>query len=168
MQNKEIPAALSKHISHKVDLDEIDKKILTFIQEDGKASLRTISKAIKSSLSTVKNHLDRLNEIEVIKRTIAVVDCCKIGYTEMILISIRVNSSVGIQEILNNLEKIEQINAIYQVSGNYPIFCMAKCVEKEDQINLLEIIKKTDGIEEAVTQVVLNRIKEDMRVKIPL
>ena len=167
MQKKENPTTVSNGISHKVNLDLVDKKILTLIQEDGKASLRTISKAINSSISTVKNHLDRLNEIEVIKRTIAVVDCCKIGYTEMILISIRVNSSVGIQEILDDLEKIEQINAIYHVSGNYPIFCFAKCVEKEDQINLLEEIKKTDGIDEAVTQIVLKRIKEDMRVKIP-
>jgi len=151
----------------KVNLDEVDRKILTYIQDDGKASLRTLSKAIGSSISTVKNHLDRLNEVEVIKRTIAVVDCCKIGYTEMILISIRVNSSVGIQEILEKLEEIEQINSIYHISGNYPVFCFAKCVEKEDQINLLEEIKKTKGIEEVVTQIVLKRIKEDMRVRIP-
>ena len=164
MAKKEIP---NNNSHKKVQLDDIDKKILTYIQDDGKASLRTISKAINSSISTVKNHLDRLNDIEVIKRTIAVVDCCKIGYTEMILISIRVNSSVGIQEILDNLEKIEEINSIYHVSGNYPIFCFAKCVEKEDQINLLEEIKQTEGIEEAITQIVLKRIKEDMRVKIP-
>ncbi len=167
MGKKEITNIISNGASHKESLDEIDKKILTLIQEDGKASLRTISKTIGSSISTVKNHLDRLNEIEVIKRTIAVVDCCKIGYTEMILISIRVNSSVGIQEILEDLEKIEQINAIYHVSGNYPIFCFAKCIEKEDQIELLEIIKKTKGIDEAVTQIVLKRVKEDMRIKIP-
>lgn len=167
MGKKEITNIVSNGTHQKEFLDEIDKKILTFIQEDGKASLRTIAKAIGSSISTVKNHLDRLNKIEVIKRTIAVVDCCKIGYTEMILISIRVNSSVGIQEILNDLEEIEQINAIYHVSGNYPIFCFAKCVEKEDQINLLEVIKKTNGIDEAVTQIVLKRVKEDMRVKIP-
>jgi len=166
MGKKENPNNKS-NAHEKVHLDKIDKKILTYIQDDGKASLRTISKVTGSSLSTVKNHLDRLNKIEVIKRTIAVIDCCKIGYTEMILISIRVNSSVGIQEILDNLEEIEQINSIYHVSGNYPIFCFAKCVEKEDQINLLEDIKKTKGIEEVVTQIVLKRIKEDMRVKIP-
>lgn len=167
MGKKENPKIISDDTSHKVYLDEIDKKILTYIQEDGKASLRTISKAIGSSISTVKNHLDRLNEVEVIQRTIAVVDCCKIGYLEMILISIRVNSSVGIQDILDDLEKIEEINAIYQVSGNYPIFCFAKCIEKEDEIILLENIKKTKGIEEVVTQIVLKREKEDMRVKIP-
>jgi len=31
VQKKEIPAALSKHIGHKVDLDEIDKKIPKFV-----------------------------------------------------------------------------------------------------------------------------------------
>ena len=167
MVKKENLKEKSNGSSHRVYLDEIDKKILTYIQNDGKASLRAISKAINSSISAVKNHLDRLKNIGVIKRTIAVVDCCKIGYLEMILLSIRVNSSVGIQEILDNLGKFEQINAIYQISGNYPIFCLAKCIEKEDEINLLENIKKTEGIEEIVTQIVLKRVKEDMRVKIP-
>ena len=150
-----------------VKLDLIDKKILKYLQQDGNAFLRAISKEISSNVSTVKNHLDDLMENDVILDFVARVNCCKIGYREMVLISVRVNNSVRIQEICENLEKITEINAIYQVSGAFPIFCFAKCVEKTDQIDLLERIKTVKGIEEISTQVVLQRIKEDMRVRIP-
>ena len=85
----------------------------------------------------------------------------------MILLFIKINSTVGIQETLCNLEQIEEINSVYQVSGSQPIFCTAKCIEKNDQINLLEKVKMIKGIEEITTHVVLQRVKEDMRVRIP-
>ncbi len=156
-----------KHDHEIYKLTDIDKDILKFLQKEGKASLRAISKEIHSNVSTVKKHLDDLLENEVILDFVARVNCCKIGYREMVLISVRVNNSVKIQKICEDLERINEINAIYQVSGPFPIFCFAKCVEKTDQIDLLERIKMVKGIEEISTQVVLQRIKEDMRVRIP-
>ncbi|RLI64304.1 MAG: hypothetical protein DRO88_07700 [Promethearchaeia archaeon] len=150
-----------------VELTQLDKQILQILQENGKASLRSIAQKLNSSVSAVKNHVDKLTETGVIQSYTALIDCCKIGYKEMLLLFIRVSNSVPISEIFDKLAKIDKINAIYQISGTYAIFCMAKCVEKEDQILLLEVIKKIIGIEEIHTQVVLQRIKEDLRVKIP-
>lgn len=155
------------HHHEEVELSALDKQILQTLQEDAKASLRNIAQKVGASVSAVKNHLDQLTESGVIKAYTALIDCCKIGYKEMLLMFMRVNNSVPLKIIFDELTKIEKINAIYQISGTYSIFAMAKCVEKEDQILLLEDIKKIPGIEEIHTQVVLQRIKEDMRVKIP-
>lgn len=149
------------------DLSELDKKILRHLQENGKASLRSIAETVDASVSAVKNHVDKLTEQGIIKAYTALIDCCKIGYKEMLLFFIRVNNSVSIQTILDNLSQNEKINAVYQISGNYPVFCMAKCIAKEDQIKLLEEVQKFPGIEEIHTQVVLQRAKEDMRITIP-
>lgn len=164
---------INEHMNHTaVNLDPIDKKILELLQEDGKRSLQDIVELLEkdhitSNISTVKRHIDRLKENGVIKDTIAVVDCCRVGYREMLILSLRVNTRVSMNHILEDLNKIKEINCIYQVSGNYPILVMAKCVEKENEIHLIEEIKKVDGVEEIITQVVLRRVKEDMRVKIP-
>ncbi|MCF2140965.1 MAG: Lrp/AsnC family transcriptional regulator [Candidatus Lokiarchaeota archaeon] len=155
-------------LMHKeIELSDIDKKILQILQEDGKASFRKIAKKLNSSVSTIKNHVDKLTETGVIKAYSALIDCCKIGYKEMLLLSIRVNNVIPIQDIFNKLIEIEKINSIYQISGNYSIFCMAKCIEKEDQIQLLEKVKFIPGIEEIHTQVVLQCVKEDIRISIP-
>lgn len=150
-----------------VILDDLDKKILETLQENGKTSLRDLASLTDHSVSTVKSRIDRLKDNEVIKRTVAVIDCCKIGYHEMIILSLRLNNRSSSGDIISNLENVNGINSIYQVSGVYPILCMAKCISKEDQINLLETVKAIEGIEEVTTQVVLRRIKEDMRVRIP-
>ena len=103
----------------------------------------------------------------VIQHFIAVVDCNRIGYREMLHFYIQVMPSVKISSVIDDLKNISKINCIYHVSGDYPIFCIAKCVAKKDQISLLEEIKCINGIEKLTTQVVLERIKEDMRVTIP-
>lgn len=148
-------------------LDELDKRILEALQEDGKSSLRELASKVPNSVTAVKTRLDRLKENGVILHTVAVVDCCKIGYHEMLIFSIRLNNRSSSSDVINNLENIDGINCIYQVSGVYPLLCMAKCISKDDQIDLLESVKAIKGIEEVTTQVVLRRIKEDMRVRIP-
>ncbi len=152
---------------HTYELSDIDKSILTYIQNNGRASFRQISKDLNMSVSTVSKHVEDLQKDGIIKDFIAVLDCCKIGYKEMILLFIKANTSVSIDKILCNLKQIPEINAIYQVSGSLPIFCMAKCVEKQDQISLLEKIKRIEGIEDITTHIVLQKAKEDMRITIP-
>lgn len=162
-----IKKQLEQNHPEPVEISELERKILEALQQNGKASLRNLSEITGSSVTAVKNHVDRLTELGVIKDYIAVVDCCLIGYNEMLVITLRINTSVSIEEILENLNEIDSINSIYQISGQYPILCMAKCVSKEQQMQLLERIKRIQGVEEAITQVVMRRIKEDYRVKIP-
>jgi DNA-binding Lrp family transcriptional regulator len=176
-----------------VQLDELDKKILRVLQEDGKASLRQIAEKINSNVSTVKNHFDTLTEKQIIKKTTAMIDCCKIGYHDMLIFYLRVNNSVPMEEIVNQLviarpsvqyaadgieidgtadwpyEKrlLSKINFLYMVSGGFPIMGMAKCLSKDAQIDLLEAIKKIHGVEEVTTQIVMKRLKEDTSLEIP-
>lgn len=155
-------------LSHEpYDLDDIDRDILRHLQEYGRDSYRDIANKLKKSVSTVSKHIKNLEEHGVIKHYIAVVDCCKVGYKEMIMIFIKTDTSASIQDVLCSLESLPDINAVYQTTGSQPIFCIAKCLEKDDQIQLLEKIKRIKGISDFSTQVVLQRVKEDMRIKIP-
>ena len=148
-------------------LDNLDKQIIEELQKNGKHSLRELSRLTGSSVSAVKNHVDKLQTSGVIKRYTAIVDCCKLGYHEMLIISLRINTSVPIEKIFNRLEKHKLINFIYHVSGEYPVLLLAKCVSKDQQIELIERIKRIPGVEECVTEIVMRRIKEDIMVKVP-
>lgn len=156
-----------------INLDELDKQILTILQDDGKKSLRNIAEdieaqtGVKHSISTIKSRIDALIEQKVIESFIAVVNCNRIGYREMMHFYIQIRPEVIIQDVVDRLLDIEEINVIYLMAGEFPVFCIAKCVDKPDQIKLLERIKTIYGIEKVNTQIVIQRIKEDMRVKIP-
>jgi len=148
-------------------LDALDKEILRKLQEDGTLSLRTLASEIGVSVSTIKNHYDALIEAAIIKKTMAIVDCSKIGYKDMLIFNARVNNSRTISEIIEDIEKIDRIKFLYQISGQYPILGMAKCLDREEQITLLEELKKIPGVEEIIPQVVLQKAKEDFSLYIP-
>ena len=150
-----------------VEIDEIDKIILKELQNDGKSSLRHIAKLSNHSISTVKAHIDLLVKKGVIEDFIAIVNCCRLGYCEMTHLHIRVFPTADFQLVLDKLVIIPTINLVHRISGEYQIFCLAKCIGKKEQIALLEQVNKIEGIEKIQVEVVLQRIKEDMRIEIP-
>ncbi len=156
-----------------VDLDELDRYVLAVLQEKGDLSLRKIAKRIEEkfgeefSITAIRNHLDKLNQLHVIKDIIARIDCSLIGYREMTAFFIAVKPKVPIEKVGRALAKIKNTNAVYQTTGKFSLICLAKCLEKTEQIKLLESIKAVDGIEEINTEVILRRFKEDLTVKIP-
>ena len=53
------------------------------------------------------------------------------------------------------------------VTGEYPLFIMAKCLDHEDSMRLIDQLRNLPGVEEVKTQIVLDKIKEDPSVTIP-
>jgi DNA-binding Lrp family transcriptional regulator len=85
----------------------------------------------------------------------------------MVMASIRVNSQKPIEHVKSKIEKIDKIKYGYVVTGEYPIFIMAKCLDHEDSMKLIEKLRNLPGVEEVKTQIVLDRIKEDTTIVIP-
>ena len=106
-------------------------------------------------------------EKQVIKQYIALIDCRHLGYREMVMASIRVNSSHPLEQVKEQIETMERIKFAYVITGDYPIFVMAKCLDHRDSMDIIENLRNIPGVEEVKTQIVLDRIKEDPSVIIP-
>ncbi|MFX1478651.1 MAG: Lrp/AsnC ligand binding domain-containing protein [Promethearchaeota archaeon] len=81
--------------------------------------------------------------------------------------SLRVNASHPLEDVKKEIEKMEKIKYAYQVTGEYPLFIMAKCMNHQDSMNLIEILRKLPGVEEVKTEIVMDRVKEDHTIIIP-
>jgi len=90
-----------------------------------------------------------------------------LGYREMVIASLRVNSKEPIEKIKAKIENMDIIKYGYIVTGEYPIFIMAKCLDHEDSMRLIDKLRNLPGVEEVKTQIVLDRIKEDTTIIIP-
>jgi len=55
----------------------------------------------------------------------------------------------------------------YVVTGEYPLFIMAKCLDHEDSMRLIVQLRNLPGVEEVKTQIVLGKINENTSVIIP-
>ncbi|MHA1235421.1 MAG: Lrp/AsnC family transcriptional regulator [Promethearchaeota archaeon] len=150
-----------------VELDNIDKEILRILQFNAKTSLKDIEKRVELSTTSIKKRIDRLMEKDVIKQYIALIDCRHLGYREMVMASLRVNSIHPLEQVKEQIETMERIKFAYVITGDYPIFVMAKCLDHSDSMNIIENLRNIPGVEEVKTQIVLDKIKEDPSVIIP-
>ncbi|MHA2390402.1 MAG: Lrp/AsnC ligand binding domain-containing protein [Promethearchaeota archaeon] len=69
--------------------------------------------------------------------------------------------------IKKEIETMEKIKYAYVVTGEYPLFLMAKCLNHQDSMELIETLRNLPGVEEVKTEIVLDRIKEDHSIIIP-
>ncbi len=147
-------------------LDEVDKLILELLQEDGKLTIKELADKTHKSQTAVRVRVQKL-EKSLIKKYTAIINCTQLGYREMVLASIRVNSSQPLDQLKDKIDKIVEIKYAYIVTGEYPIFAMFKCLDHVNAMSLIEKLRNLPGVEEIKTQIVLDRIKEDHTIIIP-
>ncbi|MBA7610271.1 Leucine-responsive regulatory protein [subsurface metagenome] len=147
-------------------VDGTDKLILELLQEDAKITIKEISKKVGKSPTAIRSRIVRLEE-KFIKKYVALIDCRQLGYREMVMASLRVNATNPIEEVKKEIESMEKIKYAYVVTGEYPLFIMAKCLNHQDSMGLIETLRNLPGVEEIKTQIVLDRIKEDTTIIIP-
>jgi DNA-binding Lrp family transcriptional regulator len=85
----------------------------------------------------------------------------------MVMVSLRINATKPLELVKKEIESMEKIKYAYVVTGEYPLFIMAKCLDHEDSMILIEKLRNLPGVEEIKTQIVLDRIKEDTTIIIP-
>ena len=147
-------------------LDKVDKQILELLQEDGKLTIKELADKTHKSQTAVRVRVQKL-EKSLIKKYTALVDCQHLGYREMVLASIRVNSSQPLEQLKEEIDKIVEIKYAYIVTGEYPVFAMFKCLDHNNAMTVIERLRNLPGVEEIKTQIVLDRIKEDHTIIIP-
>ncbi|MFX0036753.1 MAG: Lrp/AsnC family transcriptional regulator [Candidatus Hermodarchaeota archaeon] len=101
------------------------------------------------------------------KEYTVLIDRHQLGYREMVMVSLRVNASKPLEHVKTEIENMEKIKYAYVVTGEYPLFIMAKCMNHQDSMGLIEKLRNLPGVEEVKTQIVLDKIKEDPSVIIP-
>jgi Lrp/AsnC family leucine-responsive transcriptional regulator len=157
-----------------IEVDKIDKHILELLQEDGKITINKIAEKVSEKLglekpksaTAIRARVQKLEE-SLIKKYVALIDCRQLGYREMVMASLRVNSKQPIEQLKTTIEGMDQIKFGYIVTGEYPLFVMAKCQDHNDSMELIKQLRNLPGVEEVKTQIVLDRIKEDTTIIIP-
>ncbi len=147
-------------------VDETDKLILELLQEDAKLTIREIAEKTDKSATAIRARIQRL-EKDLIKKYVALIDCRHLGYREMVMASLRVNATNPLELVKQEIENMEKIKYAYVVTGEYPLFIMAKCLNHQDSMGLIETLRNLPGVEEVKTEIVLDRIKEDHSIIIP-
>ncbi|MBC7101393.1 Lrp/AsnC family transcriptional regulator [Methanothermobacter tenebrarum] len=144
-----------------VKIDDIDKKILHLLNEDGRMSYREISRKLGVSVGTVHNRVEKLMKNGVIKKFVPVIDHSKLGYKLTAIIGVRIKGGV-----LKNWEEKtayhKNVLAIYDVTGEFDAILIGKFRDTSELDKFIKGLLKENDVQRTYTQTVLNIVKEDM------
>lgn len=143
----------------------MDLKIISYLQKNGRASLREVASRLGVSATTVSNRVKELEENGVIKHFKPVIDYRELGFqlTAVTMIKARGN------EILNIARKLKEDNHlthVYEITGEFDILVIGKFRDQESMNKEIKKLLNNPAIEETNTSVVLQEVKEESEIEL--
>ncbi len=136
-------------------IDEIDEKIMTLLEENARMTYVEIGTLVGLSEGAVRNRIQSLVSEKVIKRfTIEK----SITHGVRALTMIAVEPGVPTFEVSQKVHKLEGVERIYEVTGEYDIVMVSHGSNIESINKVIEDIRKIQGVEKTNTIIVLRTI----------
>lgn len=146
-----------------MNLDKNDERILKNLLVDARLSARQLGLKLGMSTVTILSRIKKLEKEKIIKGYTALIDHEKLGYTLTAIIEI-IAKKDKIIDVENALSKIENVCAVYDITGNTDTLVIAKFKSRNELSEFVKGIASIQNIENTITHVVLNTAKEDFRL----
>jgi len=144
-------------------IDDRDIKILTHLLTDGRQSARQLSHRLGTSTVTMISRIKKLQENKIIKGYSVRLDHELLGYEITAIIEIKTTKGKMV-EIENKIAKQENVIAVYDITGDADTIVIAKFKNRKALSIFVKKLLGTSYVENTVTHIVLNTIKEDDRI----
>jgi len=149
--------------TERMNIDEVDRKILTELLRDCRRSYRSIARRAGISVGTVLSRIHRLEKAGVIKGYSALLDHEKLGYQLTILAEITVSKG-KLLEMEEAIGKLPNTCAVYDVTGSTDALVLAKFRSREELSRFTKSLLSMPFVDRSNTHVVLTTVKEDLRL----
>ncbi|MBS7643887.1 Lrp/AsnC family transcriptional regulator [Candidatus Bathyarchaeota archaeon] len=149
----------------KTELDDLDFQILRTLEEDARQSCREIAEKLGVATGTVYNRIKKLTDEGVIKGYIPIIDPEKVGYELTALILIQVEGRYLV-DVENEVAKFDEVYYVYDITGEFDVAIAARFKTRERLNKFIKSILTIQHVKRTVTNIVLNVVKEDLRVKV--
>lgn len=146
-----------------LNLDKTDSKVLKNLLVDARQSSRQLALKLGMSTVTILSRIKKLEKQKIIKGYTTLVDHEKLGYDLTAIIEIIAKKDKMV-EIENFLSNIENVCAVYDVTGSTDTVLIAKFKGRNELSKFVKNISAKPNIDNTITHVVLNTVKEDFRL----
>jgi len=136
-------------------LDNLDLKIIEVLQQNSRASYVEIGKKISLSASSVRERIQKLEELEIIKAYSLKLDHAKMGYGLEVFIMIKLFSG-KLKSFMEAIDSFPEIKRASRITGSHNIHMK---VVLRDQLHLQQFIDKLINYGEPTTHLILSELK---------
>jgi len=135
-------ASTSKHPS--LNLDDVSRRIIEQLQQDGRRSYASIGKEVGLSEAAVRQRVQKLIDAGVMQ-IVAVTDPMQLGFQRQAMIGIRVNGDVN--GVAEELAAMEEVDYVVLTAGSFDILTEVVCTSDQDLLDLLSRrIRTIEGV----------------------
>ncbi|CAN5651562.1 Lrp/AsnC family transcriptional regulator [soil metagenome] len=146
-----------------IELDEKDYAILRLVQENAKLTVREIASRIHLSPTPTHERIKRLEQLQVIRQYVALVDNRKVNRKVMVIcqVALKEHDKQTAHDFVSGIIGFREVVECYNVSGDYDFMLkiLAESIESYHDffINYLGEVK---GIRKAKSVFVMDIIKD--------
>ena len=144
-------------------MDDKDITILKHLLIDARQSARQLSHRLGVSTVTILSRIKKLEGENIIQGYSARLNHELLGYDITAIIEIKTNKGKML-EIENEIAKQDNVVAVYDITGNADMIIIAKFKNRELLSEFVKKISLMPNVENSITHLVLNTIKEDNRL----
>ena len=116
-------------------------------------------------MGTAYNRIKNLENKGVLKGYTVIVDPVKVGYSLTAIILIQAEGK-HLLDVENEISKINNVSSVYDITGDFDIAVIARFKNRFDLNNFIKGLLALPYVKRTVTNVVLNTVKEDFRIKV--
>ena len=148
------------------ELDEIDFKLLTLLQEDGRTSQHDLAESVGLSSPATGERLRKLEERGIIRGFTAVLDHKLLGHDVTAFISVGIDGSRYYPDFVREVQGHPEIQECHAVTGQGSHLLKVRTRDTSALERLLAEIQSWPGINWTTTSIVLSALKETMQVSL--
>lgn len=144
-------------------IDDKDDRILRHLLSDGRQSARQLAHTMNISTVTALSRIKKLEKNKIIQGYSVRLDHELLGYEITVIIEIK-TSNGKMLEIEEEIAKHDNVVAVYDMTGNADTLVIAKFKDRKSVSIFVKKLLAIPNVENTVTHIVLNTIKEDNRL----
>lgn len=146
---------LIKHFTQIIMVDSIDKKLLEILKENARLSFADLGRKINLSPSAVRERVQKMEDIGVIKKYSIQIDNQKIGYDIEAFILLKVFQG-QLKHVIQQITKFPQVTEAHRITGSQNIHLK---VVLKNQLELQNLIDQLMSLGDTNTSLILSKIE---------
>lgn len=143
-------------------LDDLDKKLISILQDDARTSASEISRKTGYNENTIRYRIERLKKSGVIKEFTALLNPRMIGLPIAAIMMITAEPN-QLNEVFESLSQLEETKHILQATGKHDLIVVAHYPDMDAMNAASQKIKSIFGVREAEVHLATGMIKVDTK-----
>ncbi|MGB0807083.1 MAG: Lrp/AsnC family transcriptional regulator [Salibacteraceae bacterium] len=143
-------------------MDQIDKKILDFLQKDAKLTAKEMAHKLSLTPTPIYERIKKMEKLGIIKSYVALLNAEKVdrGLTVFLNITIKEHQLVPRQKFINDINQLQEVVELYHTSGSHDFLAKVRFANIKEYRNfLVNDITSIQNIGDIDSQIVLEEVK---------